>query len=647
MKNTMFGKFMIVACLLQLVLVMFVPNKWVVMALLVVINLVLYYRFLQIRRWIKLSDQQMIRISASVAQENSKYLSEKSPSMIFIYDGADQVTWMNQNALAMLHKYSQDFWEEYLLKLVQGKKNQGELYLPDDVVRYSFDREKRILFLYNITDMIDARREVDQIQPAIGLISIDNYDDVVDKMDDKEISYLNSFVTTFISDWVEEYQIYFKRLNAERYFFAAHSEDIRKMEADEFSLVERMRKAASQQELPLTLSMGISYGMESLERIGEVAQNCLDIALVRGGDQVVLQPADEKAKPKFFGGNTASSEKRTRVRSRAMSTALKRIFTEVDDIYIMGHRYPDMDAIGSAFGVSCLASFQNKVSHIVINEKELIPDVERCLAEIHKHPELEERLLTVEQAMGRVKKNSLLVMVDYHKPSLSISQELYDKFEKVAIIDHHRRGDEFPSKPLLNYIESSASSASELVSELIQYESNNEHKLDKTTASLLLAGIFVDTKNFMVRTSSRTFDVSSYLKNSGADTGLVQYLLSSDLTSFLEISELIAKSEFLSRGIVIACAEEGKVYDSVTAAKTADTLLSMNDIEASFVITKRSDGLVGISARSNGKINVQKIMENLGGGGHFTNAATQIKDKSLNEVKSMLYNELEQVVSQS
>ena len=324
-----------------------------------------------------------------------------------------------------------------------------------------------------------------------------------------------------------------------------------------------------------------------------------------------------------------------------MGTALNKILASAEDIYIMGHRYPDMDAIGAAYGVATLADFQGKTSYVVINENELIPDVERCLEEIHKDEALEGHLISVKQALGQIKQNSLLVMVDYHKPSLSISQELYEKFDKVVIIDHHRRGEEFPNQPLLTYIESSASSASELVGELIQYQSNAKKQLDKLTATLLLAGIFVDTKNFSVRTSSRTFDIASYLKSRGANGELVQYILSSDLTSFLEISELVSKSEFIDQDIVVACASEDKVYDSVTTAKTADTLLSMNDVQASFVITKRKDGLVGISARSNGKINVQSIMEDMGGGGHFTNAATQIKEKSLNEVKTMLYNEIQ------
>ncbi|MEM5198763.1 DHH family phosphoesterase, partial [Enterococcus faecium] len=250
------------------------------------------------------------------------------------------------------------------------------------------------------------------------------------------------------------------------------------------------------------------------------------------------------------------------------------------------------------------------------------------------------------EAMKRKKESSLLVMVDYHKPSLSISQELYERFDKVVIIDHHRRGDEFPAKPLLSYIESSASSASELVTELIEYQSNSANKLQAFEATMMLAGIVVDTKSFNTRTTARTFDVASYLRTCGADSSLVQYLLSSDLTSYLEMNNLISKSEYVTKDTVVVAGSEDKEYDSVTAAKTADTLLSMAGINAAFVITKRTDQQIGISARSNGSINVQIIMENLGGGGHFTNAAVQLSNVTVAEVKEQLLDVIRQNINE-
>jgi len=249
-------------------------------------------------------------------------------------------------------------------------------------------------------------------------------------------------------------------------------------------------------------------------------------------------------------------------------------------------------------------------------------------------------VISDEEAIDLSNDESVLVMVDYHKPSMSISQAVYDTFEKIAVIDHHRRGDEFPDKPLLTYIESSASSAAELVAELIQYRAARKSLLPKFISTALLAGIYVDTKNFTVRTTGRTFDIAGYLKNQGADTSLVQYMLSTDLDSYLMISELVSRSKHFKEDIVIASADEDRVYDSVTVAKAADTLLSINGIHAAFVITKQPGDLIGISARSTGKVNVQTIMEGLGGGGHFTNAATQIKGSNIDEVEDRLRNEL-------
>lgn len=645
MTKNQFTKVLLLLTLLQVLCVLLIPWRWVTALILCVGALVIYLLYRRVQQLLKMTEAERITRSANLAEENSEYLSRQAPFPLYMYDEQLEISWMNEQAIHLHEQMNTDLWHEQLVPAIKKGSVSGQVVGQNKTLRYQIDFQKRIVYLMDITSENTAIRRQRVQQVAIGFISVDNYDDAIDQMDDKEVAYLNSFVTTFISDWGDEYQIYYKRLNAERFFFTARLEDIMKMEADKFSIVERLRNAASEQNIPLTISMGISYGDDSLEKIGDTAQNNLDIALVRGGDQVVLKDVRESAKPKFYGGTTTSTAKRTRVRSRAMNTALKKIFQQSEDVFIMGHRFPDMDAIGSAFGVSCLADFQQKRSYIVVNEAELIPDVERCIAEIHKHPEMEAKLITIEEAMEKVQPNSLLVMVDYHKPSMSISQELYDRFEQVAIIDHHRRGEEFPTKPLLTYIESSASSASELVAELIQYEGGRK-PLDRFTATLMLAGIFVDTKNFVVRTSPRTFDIASYLKANGASTDLIQYLLSSDLTSFLEISELVAKSQFITPDIVVVCGEEDHLYDNVTTAKTADTLLSMNGVETSFVITRRSEDVVAISARSTGKVNVQVIMEDLGGGGHFTNAATQIKDKTLHEVQELLYNKIQQVLKE-
>ena len=478
---------------------------------------------------------------------------------------------------------------------------------------------------------------------AIGIISIDNYDDVIDKLDDKESSYLNTLITSVISDWASEHEVYYRRINAERHLFIAREADIEQMKTQKFDLLATFKNKARERELLLTMSMGIAYGQASLKEIGEVAQDNLDLALIRGGDQVVVKDADPMSSPQFFGGDSDATIKRTRVRSKAMSTALKRVLLENDKIFVMGHRFPDMDALGASFGIAYFAKIIHKKCWVIINPEEVTPELQRGLREIEQYPELSSQLITSEEALELLDNKSLLVMVDYHRPSMSISQKVYDAFEKIVVIDHHRRGEEYPAKPLLNYIEASASSASELVSELLEYQLNSETRISKFVATMMLAGMYVDTKNFTFRSSARTFDIASFLKSQGADESKVQYLLSSDLDSYLEMSELISTCQNIAPGIVYAMGKENKIYGKVTTAKAADTLISMIGVEAAFVITRQDEEVIGISARSSGKVNVQKIMEALGGGGHFTNAATKILGESLEKVEEMLLNEVKQI----
>ncbi|MGO3727312.1 MAG: DHH family phosphoesterase [Enterococcus viikkiensis] len=623
--------------LIQLTAIFLLPFTVWTAAIVIIIDLLLWVYTIALRNRIELTNQQKIQYASSKAQEAMDYVSVDMPVGIIAWDESQNFTWMNPAITEKVQHLSQADQQDMVNELLQRAEKGKSIYKINDILyHFELDKEKRVVYLIDITKEYVLENKEKQQQAVVGILSVDNYDDVIDRRDDKEVSNLNSFITTIISDWMDSYRIFYKRVNAERFFIFARYDDLEKMIENNFDLLEHIRVSAEKQDMLITVSMGISYGAESLEVIGDEAQSNLDIALVRGGDQVVVKNAAEDQKPVFYGGNSASAAKRTRVRSRAMSTALKNVFNQTGNVFVMGHRFPDMDAIGSAFGVACLARYHDKKVRIVINEEETIPDVERCLEEIHGNGELEELLISPDAAKKSRKPGDLLVMVDYHRPSLSIDQELYEQFENIVIIDNHRRGEEFPENSLLTYIESSASSASELVTELIQFESNEGQRMSKMEATLLLAGITVDTKNFAVRTTARTFDVASYLKTCGADASLVQYLLSTDIQSYLEISKLVGESEYIRDDIVVATGTDNQEFDSVTAAKTADTLLSMADINAAFVIIKRTDGVIAISARSSGTINVQVVMEMLGGGGHFTNAATQLSDSTIAQAKEQL-----------
>ncbi len=635
--------------LVEFLLYFLLTNKWLLLAVIIALDIFLLVVIRLLIRDVEITNVEKIQEASSIAEQSLDYVVNEVPVGIITYNGETRaVEWLNPYAASIFNKDNQLTLtaSQVTSYLELAERNQDIFTIDENTYRFSVNKEQHTITFEDITKESNLYQEKVEMQTAIGIVSVDNYDDVTDTMDEKEISYLNSFITTMVSDWMDQYKVFYKRINAERYFFIAQWEDIQKMMDEKFSILDTIRKESANHEVAFTLSMGIAYGGATLDQTGTTAQTNLDTALVRGGDQVVVKEAKDEAKPLFFGGKTAVTTKRSQVRSRAMSMAIKGIIAESADIYIMGHRYPDMDALGSAFGVARLASFNNRKAWIVLDENEIIPDVKRVLEAIKEYPELEECIISPKEAMKRKKESSLLVMVDYHKPSLSISKELYERFDKVVIIDHHRRGDEFPAKPLLSYIESSASSASELVTELIEYQSNSANKLQAFEATMMLAGIVVDTKSFNTRTTARTFDVASYLRTCGADSSLVQYLLSSDLTSYLEMNNLISKSEYVTKDTVVVAGSEDKEYDSVTAAKTADTLLSMAGINAAFVITKRTDQQIGISARSNGSINVQIIMENLGGGGHFTNAAVQLSNVTVAEVKEQLLDVIRQNINE-
>jgi c-di-AMP phosphodiesterase-like protein len=369
-----------------------------------------------------------------------------------------------------------------------------------------------------------------------------------------------------------------------------------------------------------------------------LAQSSLDIALGRGGDQVAMKQTNGKVK--FYGGKTNPMEKRTRVRARVISHALKELMLESDKVIIMGHKYPDMDAVGAAIGIRKVAQMNQKEAYVVINFTELDTGVKRLINEIKQYPDIYSRFITPEEAIEMATEDTLLVVVDTHKPSFVIEEKLLKKIEDVVVIDHHRRSEDFIKNPMLVYMEPYASSTAELVTELLEYQPKNE-KINTLEATALLAGIIVDTKSFTLRTGSRTFDAASYLRALGADTVLVQKFLKEDVDTYLQRSKIIETVKFYIDGVAVASGPENVICTPVLTAQTADTLLTMDGVQASFVIAKRGENEVGISARSLGNINVQVIMESLDGGGHLSNAATQMKDVTIKEAENLLLKAIE------
>ncbi|ENQ3106855.1 c-di-AMP phosphodiesterase, consists of a GGDEF-like and DHH domains [Bacillus sp. 491mf] len=560
------------------------------------------------------------------------------PIGILLYNKDYGIDWANpylssclgQHALAGWHLYD---LSEALLLFTKGETANDIVSLNNRKFRVFARKEEKLIYFFDVTEQTEIEKMYEDQRTVLAVIYLDNYDEVTQGLDDQLRTNITSHVTSLLNEWAVKHGAYLKRASSERYFVVLNESILTQMEKGKFDILDQVREETSKRNIPLTLSIGVGSGDLSLVELGSMAQSGLDLALGRGGDQVAIKQATGKVK--FYGGKTNPVEKRTRVRARVISHALKDLVLESSNIIIMGHRAPDMDAIGAAIGILKVTQLNEREGYIVLDENDSDKGIKRLMDEVKQHEELWSRFITPQQALEFANDDSLLVVVDTHKPSMVMEKRLLDKIENVVVIDHHRRGEDFIEDPLLVYMEPYASSTAELVTELLEYQPKRL-KMNMLEATALLAGIIVDTKSFTFRTGARTFDAASYLRSHGADTILVQKLLKEDMAHYLQIAKTIRNAYIYKNGIAIAKVDGDGVYDQVLIAQSADTLLTMTGVIASFVIAQRGEKVIGISGRSLGEVNVQLIMENLGGGGHLTNAATQIQDISIDEAEANL-----------
>lgn len=548
----------------------------------------------------------------------------------------NQVEWFNTYAELLFAKEDGEFDQQKLREIIDTGLDEDRSHVTVADKRYAVyvDYEQGLFYFFDASTEYYATSNLIGSRPAIGIISVDNYDELEDTYSDSQISQVNSFLAQFVSDFANENGIYYRRGTMDRFYFFTDYAVLERLIEDKFSVINRFREEAKQLDLALTLSMGIAYGNNNHQQIGQIALQNLNMAEVRGGDQAVVKENDEGKELRFFGGGSASSVKRTRTRTRAMMTAVSDKLKTVDAVFVVGHRNLDMDALGSAVGMQYFAQNIMNNAYTVYDEKDMASDIQRAIQKLTQ--ENCSNLITVEEAKKQVTARSLLIMVDHSKIGLTLSKEFYALFSQVVVVDHHRRDADFPDNAVLTYIESGASSASELVTELIQFQNDKHHKLNRLQSSLLMAGIMLDTKNFTSCVTSRTFDVASYLRNRGSDSSEIQQIAATDFNEYRQINELILRGRKISEHIVVVCADEEIVYDNIVPSKAADKILEMAEIEAVFVITKNVNDYIAISARSRSKVNVQRMMEEMGGGGHFNLAAAQIREQSLAQVQEHL-----------
>lgn len=617
---------------------LFLLNVWVGLAFTIIVAIVIFYDW----RKEKISHLAIEKYIESLAFRMKKVGQEvllEMPIGVILINDKFEIEWANPYMTRLMDLPSLTGQNLFVLsdELQNIRKSDDKkdciVTIQDRKFKVLYKQAEKLLYFLDVTEQVEIEKQYHDDRTVIAILFIDNYDDITQGMDDQTKSMTSSTVTSIINEWAEEHDIYIKRIDTDRFLAILNEATLHELERKKFSILDDIREKTAKKNLSLTLSIGVGAGSPSLIELGELAQSSLDLVLGRGGDQVAIKQPNGKIK--FYGGKTNPVEKRTRVRARVISHALKDLIQDSDSVFIMGHKNPDMDSIGAGVGVRKMAEMNKVNGYIVLDFDELNGSVKRLMDVIKKDSDLIEYFISPDEALSIMTENSLLVVVDTHRPSLVVDETLLKRFEKIVVIDHHRRGEEFIKNSTLVYMEPYASSTSELVTELLEYQPDDE-KLSSLEATALLAGIIVDTKSFTLRTGARTFEAASYLRSYGADTVLVQRLLKEDIDTFIMRSKIIQTAQFIYPGIAVAHGEEDKKYDTVLIAQTADILLTMKDVNASFVIARRQDGLIGISARSLGDVNVQVIMEKLGGGGHLSNAACQLEAETIEEALILL-----------
>ncbi len=500
-----------------------------------------------------------------------------------------------------------------------------------DTTASSSEHDELFLFyLVNQSEYMTLAKKFENAKPVVALVEIDNYSEIMDALPSQTKPLMIAEIDGIINRYFHTQKALVRRFQENKYLVVLNKESTDFIREARFNILDLIREIDFDNNIPMTLSIGISSpGLPYVEAYKE-AGTCLDIALGRGGDQAVIRTEDNY---EFFGGKSKAVERRNRVKARVLGIALQQLIDKAGEIYIMGHTNPDMDAIGSAIGLLRAVENRGKVGHLVLEGSN--PSIAILMKRMKEEaPNRYGQIISGQEAFNSIENLDLLILVDNHKPSFSIYPPLLEKAKNVVVIDHHRRGKEFVKEPVLTYLEPYASSTSELVTEMLMYM---ESDLNFTAfeADALMSGIVVDTKNFTFQTGVRTFEAASVLKRAGADMSKVRMLFEDDYKTIMLRAQVVHEAEIFHDNIAISRLTEDAPNAVLVSAQAADELLEIHGIEASFVLTKLGEA-IHISGRSFGDISVQLILETLGGGGHLSMAGAQMKVDSIEEAEDQL-----------
>lgn len=593
-------------------------------------------------------------MSQNVGQA-SLYALQNLPLAIAIVDARGLIHWRNSVLVdwAGVDLNSGDnirkFWPQIELDRMWGKAGLENFSVGERYYQVVYKpvtgpkKEDTPLLILSITDVTASetvRAKCEAAMPALAFIQIDNYDDVLKGLNEGQRSAILAEANQRLANWISSLDGFLKKYSEDAYIAMFDRQGLERALVDRFGILDEVRSIHGGNRIPMTLSLGVAADEPSFAGLAQRSQAGLDLALGRGGDQAVVHAG---GKLQFYGGKAKAVEKNTRVKARIVAQAIRDIVADAGLVLVMGHTNEDFDSLGAALGVCRMAKSLDKPAHVVVSSPGIA--VEKLGEQLNEYEQYQGIFITPAQADELVNSETLLFVVDTHRPALTAASALLTKVDKVIVIDHHRRSEDFIANPMLVYLEPSASSTSELVTELLTYY-DEKLELTRLEASALYAGIVVDTKSFAVQTGVRTFEAASYLRRAGADPRLVRQLFRVDLDTLKHRAEIINNTEMLPGGAIIATYSEGIKNAQVAAAQAADMLLNIEGVKASFVIFPIEEG-VAISARSQGDINVQVMMEELGGGGHQTMAGAQVKGTDVKAVKKQMVDLVTRYIKES
>lgn len=631
--------YLAVAALLLMV-IMFYNKSVAVLGLILLAALYLYGRERHAQQ-----QKELNAYLASMVQnvgELAAYAVNKLPVAIALVDADGRLYWGNEvlnewtDGNLKLSESILKVWPQFPLESLWEKTEQqtfqfeGRHYqvMPKILNELRPGEPFLALYLLDITAIEVLRGECSDNMPVIAYIQIDNYDDVLQGLSDKQRSSILVDVNKLLTEWVADLDGFIKKYGEDTYISIFSRKALDKILHDKFDILDKVRAIHGSHKFPVTLSMGVVADRISMAELADRAQAGLDLALGRGGDQAAVHVG---GKVQFYGGKAKAVEKNTRVKARTVAHTIREIIGTADTVLIMGHLNEDFDSLGAAMGVAKMARHMGKKVYIAVSQQNsAVTKLGELLTDYEEYRDL---LISPVKAAALTMENPVLFVVDTHRPELVAAPELLGRIDKVIVIDHHRRSEEFIASPLLVYLEPSSSSTSELVTELLMYFDESVD-LTRIDATALYAGIVVDTKNFAVQTGVRTFDAAAYLRRSGADPALIRFLFQMDYAATRAKSEVLANAEMQAGGLIVAVCPDNIKNAQVIAAQAADTMLRIEGVKISIVLFYLDDDGIGVSARSNGEVNVQLLMEELGGGGHQTVAGAQVKNSTLSEVKN-------------